>query len=269
MRSPATDLIRHFVNSPHRNLISLFSCLLAVALLALALSLPFGAATQTGQRKRIIEETPYPACPVKIVSTTNSRHKIRSKEPFMDDDDWLKGLKIEVVNKSDKTVTYVGIDLLFERPPEQAGQPPGFWDLNYGRDPFSMSAEEAAVASKSKSKIKPILPGETAYIHLQLAGPPHEDLKAFLKEIGYPVAIDRIRLWVSTVGFDDGTAWGGSYYIRDPSAPHGWRLKDPPQGYPKKSAIFPFSKSTYHHRLNWKSALTSGLEFLPFQGAEC
>ena len=236
--SPAPQPI---ARSTRRLIPALFPCLLAFALLALTLSLPFGASTQTGQRKRIIEETSNPDCPVKIVSITNSRHPIKSKEPFLEDDDWLKGLEIEVVNKSDKRVTHVGIYLWLERPPSQAGQAPGFWDLNYGTNPFSMSAEEAALAnkskSKSKSKIKPILPGETVYIELSHLA--YEDLKAFLKDIGYPVAVDKIRIWVSTVGFDDGTAWRGTYYLRDPSAPHGWRLKDPPQGSTNKSADFP------------------------------
>ena len=225
-RSPVPQPIAH---SARRLMMTLFPCLLALALLALTLSLPFGASTQTGQRNRIIEETSNPDCPVKMVSITSSRHAIKSKEPFMDDDDWLKGLEVEVVNKSDKTVTHVGIYLWLERPPSQAGQPPGFWDLNYGTNPFSMSAEEAALANKnkSKSKIKPILPGETVYIELSHLA--YEDLKAFLKDIGYPVAVDKIRIWVSTVGFDDGTAWRGTYYLRDRSVPHGWRLKENPQ----------------------------------------
>ncbi len=269
MRSPASNPLRHFANSSHRNVLALFSSGLGVALLALTLSLPFGAATQNGQRKRIIEETSYAKNPVKIIGITNSRHPIKSKEPFLDDDDWLRGLEIEVVNKSDKTVTYVGIDLQIERPPGQAGQPPGFWPLNYGTNPFWISAEEAALASKnkSKSKIKPIQPGETALI--ELSGLAYEDLKAFLQEIGYPVTIEKIKMSLHTIGFDDGTAWRGAYYIRDPSAPHGWRMKDPPQGSTKKSAAFLFSESSYYHRLNWKSGRKSGLESLPLQAAQC
>ena len=242
---------------------NLFSFLMALALLALILSVPFGAATQTGQRKRVIEEAPYPDCPVKIIGMTNSRHPIKSKEPFLDDDDWLSGLEIEVVNKSGKTVTHVGIDLLFERPSEQAGQPPAFWPLNYGGNPFSMSAEEAALPIN----IKPIKPGERALI--ELSGLAYEDLKGFLKDVGYPVTIEKIKMCLMSIGFDDGTAWSGSYYIRDTNSPHGWRLNESGQGSTKKSAAFSFSQLSYHHSLNWKTPITSGPEPVPLQAVQC
>jgi hypothetical protein len=150
---------------------------------------------------------------------TNRRYRIKFKEWFVDDDDWIKGLEVEVVNKSGKTVTHVGIDLLFERPPEQAGEPPSVWPLNYGLDPFSISPGEPVPI-----KIKQIRSGETAYI--QLSDLEYEELRAFLKETRYPLAIEKIKLWVTTIGFADGMAWGGSFYIRDPSAPHGWRPKE-------------------------------------------
>lgn len=210
--------------------------------IALVVSLlPSGAASQNGQRKRIIEETPYPGAPVQIVSVTNRRHPIKLRESFEEDDDWLKGLEIQVVNKSGKTVTHVGIDIIFERPANQAGGPPAFWPLTYGLNPFSLKIGEPILTDK----IKPIRPGER--ISIELSDLAYVELKALLKDTYY-LDVDKVKIFVTTIGFDDGTAWGGSYYIRDPDKPTGWRPKE--TGSTKKSAAFPLS---YHHPPKWNA----------------
>lgn len=196
---------------------------MALAFFVVSSFLPPEAASQTGKRKRVIEETPYPNAPVQIVGVTNRRYHIKFKESLLDDDDWLKGLEVEVINKSDKTVTHVGIDLFFERPPDQAGEPPIVWPLNYGFDPFFLNPGEPIPASK----IRPIRPGEKASIRLSDLA--YEDLKAFLRDTRYFDSIEKMKMFVTTIGFDDGTAWGGSFYIRDPDGPGGWSPKKKPQ----------------------------------------
>jgi hypothetical protein len=221
-RSRAPEPIIRFANWPHRLMTALFPCLLALALLGLTSSLPFGAASQTGQRKRVIEETPYPDAPVQIVGVTNRRYHIKFKEDFSDDDDWIKGLEVEVINKSGKTVTHVGIDMLLERPPEQVGEPPSVCPLNYGLNPFFLEPKEPIPASRIKS----IRPGEKASIRLSDLA--YEDLKALLRDTHYFDGIGKMKMFVTTIGFDDGTAWGGSFYIRDPDSPGGWSPKEKP-----------------------------------------
>jgi hypothetical protein len=183
---------------------------LAVAIFVLSSFLPLGAASQTGQRKRVIEETPYPNAPVQIVGVSNRRYHIKFKESFLDDDDWLKGLEVEVINKSDKTVTHVGIDLLFERPPEQVGEPRTYWPLNYGFDPFLLKPEDPIPTTK----IRPIRPSEKASIPLSDLA--YEDLKALLRDTRYFSGIEKMKMFVTTIGFDDGTAWGGASIFATP-----------------------------------------------------
>lgn len=208
-----------------------------VVLTALAVnSMPFGAATQGNQRKRVIEETPYPDAPVKIVGVLNRNHKIKFKESFSDDDDWIKGLAFEVVNQSEKTVTHVGIDLVLERPSDEAGLPPSVWPLTYGLNPFWLKPDEPVWDKYTK----PIRPGEKAFITLSDLN--HEDLKDLLKETNFSHGVDKMTVFVTTIGFDDKTAWGGSYYIRDPSAPNGWSPKRKATGSTKRSAAFPFCR---------------------------
>lgn len=223
------------------------------------MSSPFGAATQTGQRKRVIEETPYPNAPVQIVRVTNRRNHIKFKESFSDDDDWLKGLEVEVINKSEKTVTHVGINLFFERPPDQAHEFPILWPLNYGFDPFLLEPDEPI----PPSKVRAIRPGEK--VTIPLSDLAYEDLKAFLTDARFD-GIEKMKMFVTTISFDDGTAWRGSFYIRDPGSPGGWRPKERPPGSTKKGAAFLLS--SYHHAPN----VNAGAWLKPAslqQGGEC
>lgn len=245
----------------HRRLIAVFvPCLLALAFFVVSSFLPPGAASQTGKRKRVIEETPYPNAPVQIVGVTNRRYHLKFKESFLDDDDWLKGLEVEVINKSEKTVTHVGIDMLFERSADQAGEPPSVWPLNYGFDPFFLNPDEPI----PPSKVRPIRPGEKASIRLSDLA--YEDLKALLRDTRYFYGIEKMKMFVTTIGFDDGTAWGGSFYIRDPDSPGGWSPKEKPQGSTKKGAAFPFL--SYHHPPKWNLGAWLKAPSLQ-QGGEC
>lgn len=217
-------------------------CLLGVIVFVVSL-LPSGASGQTGQRKRLIEETPYPDAPVQIVSVTNRRHPIKFKESFVDDDDWIKGLEVEVINKSGKTVTHVGIDLIFERPAGQVGEPPTYWPLYYGVNPFQLDPEDPIPTIK----IRAIRPGEKASIPLSDVA--YEDMKALLRNTRYFDGIEKVKMFVTTIGFEDGTAWGGSFYIRDRNSPNGWSPKEKPKGSIEKGAAFPFL--SYHHPPKW------------------
>lgn len=76
----------------------------------------------------------------------------------------------------------------------------------------------------STSNVPPIRPGEK--VTIRLSDLAYKDLKAFLRGTCYFDGIDKIKMLVTTIGFDDGTAWGGSFYIRDPDSPHGWRPKE-------------------------------------------
>jgi len=222
----------------NRRLIVVSAFFLLGAILLVVSLLPSGAASQTGQRKRVIEETPYPDAPVQIVSLTNRRHPIKLKESFVDDDDWLEGLEIQVINKSDKIVTHVGIQIVFESP----NGPPAVWPITYGLNPFSLKPDEPIITNK----IKAIRPGER--VSVELSDLAYVELKAFLKDTGH-IDVDKVKIFVTTIGFDDGAAWGGTYYIRDPTEKGGWRLKE--KGSTKKSAAF-----SLHHpsKISWLGA---------------
>src|SRR4030095_15490929 len=58
--------------------------------------------------------------PVKIILIKTKKRTIEKGRQFLDGDDWLHGITFRVLNRSEKTVTYVGIRFLFRRPPDQA-----------------------------------------------------------------------------------------------------------------------------------------------------
>ncbi len=64
-------------------------------------------------------------------------------------------------------------------------------------------------------------------------------MRAFLTDVGFP-PIERIHISVSTIGFVDGTAWGGTLYRRDPGTRHGWRAVDKPKGSARNRTAFSY-----------------------------
>jgi hypothetical protein len=184
---------------------------------------------QFNPRERVIDDKySYESCPIKIVGVETSKHKVTLGKSFSDDDDWLNGLAVRVENTSGKVVTHVGIKLVIERPADERDQPRASWDLWYGVSPFSVKLGEPI----PPSQVRPIQPGETETI--VLSDTEYDSLRSFLKDVKFPASIEMIHISVYTIGFADGTAWGGQLYRRDPGARGGWTPADEPRGRARK-----------------------------------
>ena len=173
------------------------------------------------RRGRLIENHSYSDSPVKIIDVRIGKKKVTFKESFDDDDDWLKGLTIAVENQSKVAVNHVGIDFLLERPREQMGEVPAFWNLTYGSNPFWLKPQEPPMS------IQPIQPGETKEIRLQDEA--YKEMRLFLRKVGYSASGETVKVMISTIGFINGTAWRGLLYRRDPAASDGWTGEEKPQ----------------------------------------
>jgi hypothetical protein len=222
-----------------------FSCLLIVFIF-LALFLEPNVSSQQGFLKtRLIDEKySYADCPVKIIEVENIGHKLDLHKTFSDSDDWLNGLTVRVKNVSDKTVTHVGIKITFDRPKNQSDQPRASWDIWYGVSPFYFKTGEPLPSPS----VRLIRPGETELIFLT-----ETDYKAmcdFLKEVGFPTSITSVHISVYTIGFEDGTAWGGQLYRRDPRSPGGWKPADKPRGSALRSTAFSFLNASYQQKVS-------------------
>lgn len=143
----------------------------------------------------------------------NKKNRLKLNEQFLEDDDWLDGLTVTVVNTSGKTITSLKLDLTFLRPEnhETTNDPPLGYPLQFNPSPFS--PEHAA-----RERTRIVRPGES--IDLILRDDEYEGIKRFLKQLNYPDGVHRVEVMIHTVGFEDGTVWGaGTTFHPDPVKP--------------------------------------------------
>ncbi len=162
------------------------------------------------QRDRIVVRRPWPVEPVKVVAVKNKKNaSIQTGKTFSDDDNWLDGFKVIVVNNSDKVVTAVTVEMIFRR--EFGDQrPPVAQDLHFSHSPF-----QPEYARRHREKFIKI--GETA--ELELIPENYAILRERLARKGYST-ISQVELVVREVGFEDGSALlAGTLWIQDPNNP--------------------------------------------------
>lgn len=169
-----------------------------------------GEAVSEAQRERMVLKKGGKA-PVKI-------NKIRAKgqtlpaKPFVDGEDWLKGLTVEVANTSGKTVTFLMIQVLFPHPEREHKKPGAVVFMEYGDNPFNYES-----AAATPLKVKPLLPGD--YLELKLSNASYSSINPLLVTAGIPNH-NKVEIRVSGIGFSDGTAWSGQMAQRNPKG--GW-----------------------------------------------
>jgi hypothetical protein len=215
----------------------MLSCACLTALLSVILLLPqFKASSQQGpQRERLVDTAgSYPDCPIKIVGVETGKQKVVLGRAFLDDDDWMKGLTVRVANSSGKTLTHIGIKIAFDRLPDEAEQRGANWDLWYGVSPFHFKPDEDV----PPPLVPLIQPGDIQT--LNLSDSEYGFLRAFLWDFKFPASIEKIHLTVYTIGFSDGTAWGGQLYRRDRGSRQGWKPAEKPKGSARNRAVFSY-----------------------------
>jgi len=184
---------------------------------------------------------PWRVEPVKVVAAKNKKKaNIEIDKAFDDDDDWLDGFTVTVVNKYDKTVTAMVIDMVFRRDPGDTRHPLA-WSLYFGPHPLSPE-----YLQRDPNKV--IRVGETADLHLS----PQEYiyLKRALQQLGFPVSTRRVELVIRAVGFEDGSVLqSGTLFVQDPNNPND-PAKKVPASKPTRSKI-------------------PGLGIRPASGADC
>jgi hypothetical protein len=165
-----------------------------------------------GQERRIVKKDDLRS-PVKITVMRAKGREVQSNKRFLDEDDWLDGLTVEVANTSGKTVTFLDVELFFPRPKEDAPEPGAVWHLQYGDSPFRYESPEAMPALR----VKPIAPGD--FLELKAADNEHVQIDRFLKDLKFSKN-NYVEIRINLVGFSDGTAWSGQMFQRNPSG--GW-----------------------------------------------
>lgn len=155
--------------------------------------------------------------PVTISETKLGDRELARNEEFDADDEWLRNVSFKVKNRSNKNVTFVGIDMYF--PDTENTGAIMLRPLRFGQWPARPDPAMAPLSLK---------PGETIEISL---GHQYASLKRFLESRQSISTIKNLMVRVFVVIFDDGTKWGGGdYYKPDPGKPSGYSKIKAPSG---------------------------------------
>lgn len=226
--------------------------LLALAVLGLKLSEAEAnpdALPRRGQdQDRVVRDMQNKDCPVRIRLIKTKKRNITMNREFSDEDDWLQGLSLRAVNRSEKTVTYIGVRLRFRKTKDQTPGMPASFPFDYGFSPLWLKPGDPI----PPPTIAPIAPGAEADIVLSDAL--HDELKTFLAQTGFFPNHKRLELDITVVGFSDETMWNlGNWLKRDPTQLKkplpGWRIlddafrepsppKEPKGSAPERTAFF-------------------------------
>jgi hypothetical protein len=187
--------------------------ILALIGLRMATGVESSQAPAPPQRDRTVVRKHWRVEPVKVVGAKNKKKaNIEFDKTFADDDDdWLEGFAITVINNSDKTVTAMNLEMVFRRDPGD-NRPPAAQGLYFGPSPSGLG-----YLSRDPNKV--IKPGKTA--ELNLSSEDYQSLKLLLQQTGYPTSIKRVELEISEVGFEDGSVLqAGTLFLPDPRHPN-------------------------------------------------
>ena len=180
---------------------------ISVFLILMSMSLVFQ------DRERMILKKGDDKAPVKISEVRAKGRVVAVNKPFVDNDDWLKELTIEVANASGKTVTFVMVQLFFPPPDRSLKQPGAAVFMEYGDNPFNYES----VAAMPATRVKPLLPGDV--VELRLSEEKYETLGPLL-ETAKITHNQSVEVRISAIGFSDGTAWSGQMAQSNPKG--GW-----------------------------------------------
>jgi hypothetical protein len=147
------------------------------------------------------------------VEITFERHgqPVKANEEFEGDVDWVKELKLKLKNRSDKTITFIVLDIDFPETEAVVGKV-AQRQIWLGRWPDEQTT-------------RPLLqlrPGESTEFPLDAE---YDDIKALITGIMPVDSITKTVIRLHQVMFDDGTLFSsGVMYRRNPDAndPHKW-----------------------------------------------
>lgn len=163
------------------------------------------------QRDRTVVRKPWRVEPVKVVAAKNKKkEKIEFDKSFDEDDNWLDGFAVTVINDSDKWVTAITIEMIFRRETGD-NRPPFAQTLHFGPSPIGRE-----YVNRDPRKV--IRVGETA--DLRLSPENYRSMSTTLERLGYS-GIRRVEVVIREVGFEDGSVLiSGTYYSQDPANPN-------------------------------------------------
>jgi|SRR5947209_5404758 len=149
--------------------------------------------------------------PVEITELKTNGKAVKADEEFDGDTDWLQALTFKLKNKSDRTITYIALDIDF---PETRAVGNG-----------SITEHQIMLGNDPENKLghTPLhfLPGDSMEVPL---APEYKEIKTSLSHRLPLENVSNVLVRLHQVMFDDGTLWSaGNLYRRNPDS----------NGYPK------------------------------------
>ena len=135
---------------------------------------------------------------------------INPNEEFDGDSDWLKDVTLKLTNKSDKTITFVQIHLVFPETATAEKSSTGLHRIELGIYPDFPSNRPPMV----------LRPGDSTEVTLANE---YTEIKRLVEQRVPIDKINQVTLRLQTALFDDGTKFfAGVLYRRDPNIPGRW-----------------------------------------------
>lgn len=140
----------------------------------------FGSKAHIQRPERIVVKKPWPVEPVTVsAAKSKNRGNIEIEKPFDEEDDWLDGFTVTVVNNYDRTVTSVTVEIVFRREPGDI-RPPFSFQLHMGPSP---NTPEYLLRDPKNV----IAVGKTA--DLRLSPKDYSSLRGYQDQTGYPASM--------------------------------------------------------------------------------
>jgi hypothetical protein len=154
-----------------------------------------------------------------LIAADGSRQPVT---PFQSGEDWLQNTTLVLLNRTDKTIAYIQVALMFPETGDGTPQHPiATYSLSLGRIPQTAAFSGrtgAALVQPAKMQPLSLKPGQTASISL---GNYFAEIQANIQSVPFS-SITKCNIRRAVVFCDDGLKWDGAYSTPDPGRPGKW-----------------------------------------------
>ncbi len=148
--------------------------------------------------------------PIKVVGGRLGQQELKFGQQFAGDKDWLKGAEFTLRNLTAKNIVFVELDV--NLPETQASGAEMSFRINLGQIPGLNVPTRTALSLPAGGELAVNLDEER-----------YAQLTRLVEQRHAIASINRARVLVGFVIFDDGLAWSaGSFYRQDPNNPKAW-----------------------------------------------
>ena len=144
--------------------------------------------------------------------------------PFQADDDWIKNLTIHLLNRTDRTIVFAKVLLIFPETGNGADRPYRIHFLNLGRMPGAIFLANGQLYSQPPDWV-PLSFGTGQTLAVAL-GDHIDQIRSGVERVILLAAATKIKVDLNEFYFADGMRWvAGGFEDPDPLRPGKWKYK--------------------------------------------